>query len=169
MNDYSEDLNHGSDTQAGVCYCGNWDCKLFVQGCMDELRLAKSQLADVIADRDRMGQASELLNKRVDSLAQQVDAATMWLVNQKDEMSGEEFVAVYEELAEILGVHLTEDVTVEVVMTQTLVVKVPLGTDLSEQDFWANGRSNGMLDCNYTIESEEGDIEIEDIRMNNRY
>lgn len=153
----------------GLCYCGSLDClgnlRVMLEAQNKKVAGLEAKHEQVMADWAKSDSQKAL---RVGNLESKLEQAREWLIEQKDEMSGEEFVAVYEDLANILDVNLEEEVTVEVVMTQTLVVKVPLGHELTEQDFWANGRSE-IIDCNYTIEREEGDIEIEDIRVNTRY
>lgn len=73
--------------------------------------------------------------------------------------SGEEFAQEYGELAEIVDFDMAREVQVNITWSQTVTVKVPVGEDISEQDFWAN--STPDIDSNYEVLEASG-LDCED-------
>lgn len=141
----------------GLCYCGSLDCVGHLRVMLEK---ASSEYASVSAELIATRQ-------RADRQAETIEEVKSWVLAdiEKGEMSAEEYAEHYEELAEIIGLELTRTVEVVVKIEQTVSVKVPLGTDLNEHDFWVKSFSSEFVDCNYPIENEE-DATVEDIEVN---
>ncbi len=85
------------------------------------------------AEQDRVN-----LTRTIGMLRGELDEVKGWLKEAREGWSGsdDEFTEAYGELCEMLGVELTEEVEVNVTLTQTIKVKKPIGADIDESDFY---------------------------------
>ena len=157
--------------------CQRLDCPItkLVMDAETNLEVMAGTVAKLGNELDLARGTADGFEQRLQATERQLRAAQDTICEVKDWLkearagwagSDSEFYEYYGELAEMLGVEFTEELDIEITFKMTARIKLPIGYDLSANDFWVKNQPDIDTQTSEVELLSNEEIYIDDLDIN---